>query len=149
MTAAADALVAAERYVYAQDEPYKAEVYDRRSRVQALSKVGMSSNQIAVLVGISDRQVERIKKMEPPPVWPKLPDPQQISDERCAELEQLVEVAIDLACRLRDENPVLVSETLSRMGRRELQEFAVVLLAAMRVDCTVEELFGWVLELDS
>jgi hypothetical protein len=51
---------------------------------------------------------------------------------------------MDLACRLRDEDPQLVWEALELLDRSDLQELAVTALAALPVDSEISELFGWV-----
>ena len=118
---------------------------DRNStvdEVHRLTKAGVSANAIAVLVGMSDRQVQRMRGEEPAPKrWYQFDQ----SEKRSARLEQTAEAAIDLACRIRDEDPQLVFRSLDLLDRHELQELTMILLAGFPIDLTVDEIFEWVL----
>lgn len=140
-----DAVRAAERQFYRRDDPHWAEIYGRRARVQALTRAGMSSAQIGVLIDMSERNVVRARS-QPLPERPRIVEP-HVSDERAAELEQIADAAVDLACRIRDEDPAVVWDALSRLDRRQLQELTVIILAAMPMDRNVRELFAWVTDL--
>lgn len=50
----------------------------------------------------------------------------------------------DLACQLRDEDPDLVWQYLTALPADELQRMMVVALAAIPVDRSVGDLYGWV-----
>ena len=112
------------------------------SEVHRLTKAGVSAMAIATLLGISDRQVQRIRGCTPPT--------QRFyefntSDKRTRELERTAEAAIELACRIRDEDPQLVFRSLDLMDRQALMELAMILLAGFPIDLTVDEIFEWVL----
>lgn len=120
---------------------------ERRERVHRLTAVGYTADQVGHELGITRRSVERHKASPPVPGPPPLPDARRVSAGRCAELEQTAALAVELVGSLRDENPHVCWSALSRLDRRQLQELAVVALAAIPVDATLAELFGWVLDL--
>ena len=135
---------AAELEVYRQDS--HRDLYTTRERIKSMTAGGMSAAEIACAIDMSKRNVVRHRSAEIPE-WPKLVDPAEVSDERADELEETADLAMELAVRLRDENPELVSAVLRRMSRRMLHELAVAALAMVPVDGTVDELLGWVQEL--
>jgi len=110
--------------------------------VHRLTKAGVSAKAIATLVGMSDRQVQRIRGFEASPNrWYQF-DRSEIRSER---LERTAAAALDLACRIRDEDPQLVFRSLDLMERHTLMELTMILLAAFPIDLTVDEIFEWVL----
>ena len=120
-----------------------------RNRVEAvdeihrLTKAGVSAAAISVIVNMSERQVQRIRGETPAPKrWYKF----DRSARLAANLEQIVDSAFDLACRIRDEDPQIVYRILEQLERRALQDLTVVLLAALPLDRTKDDLLGWVEE---
>lgn len=114
--------------------------------IHRLTKAGVSATAIAVIVGMSDRNVQRIRGELPAPKrWYRF----ERSERRAAKLEQTVEAALDLACRIRDEDPQLVFRSLELLDRQALQELTMILLAALPLDRTKEDLLGWVQEVAS
>jgi hypothetical protein len=115
-----------------------------RAEIFRLSEAGVSATNIATLTGLSDRQVVRIRNGHV--VQQKPPTRYQFdcSEERATHLEKVARSVMDLACRLRDEDPQLVWEALELLDRSDLQELAVTALAALPVDSEISELFGWV-----
>ena len=113
--------------------------------VHRLTKVGVSAQTIADLVGMSERQVQRIRGFEAPPKrWYAF----ELSERRCDKLERTADAAIDLACKLRDEDPQLVFRSLELLDRQALQELTMVLLAGLPLDRSKDDLFGWLSESD-
>ncbi|MGV0793055.1 DUF7368 family protein [Mycolicibacterium sp. XJ1819] len=53
----------------------------------------------------------------------------------------------DLAEQVQDRDPALVWEYLTALPAAELQRLLVVALAGLRIDVSIDELFGWVTEL--
>jgi hypothetical protein len=114
--------------------------------VHRLTNAGVSAVAIAGIVGMSDRQVQRLRTVEPVPKrWYRY-DRSEIRSER---LERTADAALDLACRLRDEDPQLVFRSIELLDRQALQELAMVLLAAVPLDRSKDEIFGWVEEVTS
>ena len=110
--------------------------------VHRLTKAGVSATNIAVLVGMSDRQVQRMRGVaEAPKRWYQFDK----SEKRSAKLEETATAAIDLACRIRDEDPQLVFRSLDLLNRHDLQELTMILLAGFPIELTVDEIFEWVL----
>ena len=117
---------------------------DLRAEIVRLTAAGVSSKNIAVLTGLSDRHVVRIRNGHMVAQTPPTRYEFDRSEERATHLEKVARSAMDLACRLRDEDPQLVWEALELLGRNDLQELAVTALAALPVDSEISELFGWV-----
>jgi len=114
--------------------------------VHRLTNAGVSAVAIAGIVGMSDRQVQRLRTVEPVPKrWYRY-DRSEIRSER---LERTADAALDLACRLRDEDPQLVFRSIELLDRQALQELAMVLLAAVPIDRCKDQIFGWVEEVSS
>lgn len=109
--------------------------------VHRLTKAGVSASTIARIVGMSDRQIQRLRSTNPQQArWFRFDASQRRQDK----LEAAAAAALELACRLRDEDPQLVWMALETMERHAMQELAMILLAAAPVDRTVDEIFGWV-----
>lgn len=63
------------------------------------------------------------------------------------DFEDRVWLVSDLACQLQDQDPKLVWDFLTCLPAAELQRLLMVLLAALPVDKTAKELWGWVMSL--
>ncbi len=120
------------------------DLYELRGKVQHLTQVGQSAEEIAVTLGVSDRTVQRHRLQPPPPQRPLLYDGASVSDERAEDLEAGADLALYLASVLRDEDPLVAWGTLSRLDRRKLQELTVIALCAINIHATKEQLLGWV-----
>lgn len=109
--------------------------------VHRLTKAGVSASTIARVVGMSDRQIQRLRATTAEQQeWFKFDQ----SQRRQAKLEATALAALELACRLRDEDPQLVWMSLEAMERQAMQELTMILLAAAPVDRTVDQIFDWV-----
>lgn len=128
---------------------FQADLMERRRQVHELTRAGLTANEIADRVGLTPRNVTRNRTLPEPPdnVIPLPPRADEITDERAAELEVAADIAIDLAMRLQEENPLLTWNALERMDRWQLQELAVLLLATVNLDLPKSELFAWVMDL--
>jgi hypothetical protein len=60
-----------------------------------------------------------------------------------ARAERLLAVGIDVAVRIRDEDPVDVARTLDRLDRAELRDLAVLLAACVDIARPVSTLLAW------
>jgi predicted transcriptional regulator len=116
------------------------ERYKLHCEVHRLTRAGMSALAIATLLGISDRQVQRIRGAEEPAQKFYQFD---TSDERARELERTAHAVIDLACRIKDEDPQLVFKAIELMDEDALRELLMVALAGIPIHMTAEQLFGW------
>ena len=120
---------------------------DKHRRVQHLTAVGGSAEEIAETVGYSERHVVRLRSKplaaEPAP----LPDPASVPDQRCAELEALAWTAFEWAGQLRDEDPRIVYYALATLPRERLVELVVVALAMVPSEATLREALAWVIEI--
>ena len=122
------------------------ERHETVEEIHRLTKAGVSATAIAVIVGMSDRNVQRIRgEVQAPKRWYTI----EHSERRAAKLEDTFESALDLACRIRDEDPQLVFRSLELLERQSLQELTMILLAALPLDRTKEDLLGWVEEVAS
>lgn len=119
----------------------------RREHIHHLTRIGMSSNEIAAATGVVQRSVVRERSRPPVPHRPLLYDGASVSQERADQLVEVADLALDLAATLRDEDPCLVWGALARLGERRLRELAVIAIAAIPVDSTRDELLSWVLDL--
>lgn len=109
--------------------------------VQRLARNGASLGDLGAHFRKSPRTIQRAKCVEVPQIPAHNP---HITAERAAELEATAKTATALAFRLRDENPRVTWEALSKLDRQELQELAVVLLAAVPIDQSLTDMFAWV-----
>lgn len=117
----------------------------RRERIHQMAREGMSSQEIADALGMSQRHVSRARSQPVPDNVILLPTAaHEITDERAEELEAVAGVVLDLACRIRDENPVIVAESLWSLSHWDLVELAIAAVAAIDIDSTKAELFAWV-----
>lgn len=138
----------AERKANRQTATALNDTYVRRARIHRLARDGLSSQEIAEMLGMSQRQVSRARNLAVPDNVIHLPTaPEQITDERAAELEAVAGVVLDMACRIRDENPTIVSEALWSLPHWDLVEFAIAAIAAIDIDSTKNELYSWVTDL--
>jgi hypothetical protein len=138
------AMQAAEHTVYARDmlTDYHKQVDEHAEAVHRMTAKRMSANEIAVRLGISQRHVVRLRRKPQAVVEPGYDFP--VDDQRAAELEDLAGFALQLAARLRDEDPALTWEALQRLSRQRLQQLVVILAAAVPVDSSPAQLFDWV-----
>jgi len=116
------------------------ERYKMHCEVHRLTRAGVSAMAIATLLGISDRQVQRIRGSEEP--LQKLYK-FDTSEKRVRELDRTINAVLDLACRIKDEDPQVVFKALELLDENALRELLMVALAGMPVHLTAEELFGW------
>jgi hypothetical protein len=61
-------------------------------------------------------------------------------DERAG---RLIGIGLDIAVRIRDEDPAAVARTLDGLDRTELRDAILLLAAAVDVSVTPTVLFGW------
>lgn len=144
-TAIKTALKNAERDYWRFDR--NRDINTRRRQVTEMYNLGRAPADIAAAIGIPDRQVHRIIAS---PDWnngPENPAGTDLSRQHAAELEELAEIALDLACRLRDEDPRIVWDTITALTDTQLREFVVVLLAAIPTNQTKNSLYAWVYDL--
>lgn len=119
-----------------------------RRTVIELAAGGLSTSEIAPHVKLLPKQISHIisgrfnPDHKPEPVAPR-----DYSHTHCTALERTADHALDLACRLRDEDPQIIWDALTGLGRRDLQELAVVLLAALPIDKSKADIFAWVYQI--
>lgn len=133
------AVTEAEADIYQYDRDV--DRYQLAAAVQRMTRTGSSASELGHHFRKSSRSIHRIRLVEVPEIPAHNP---HVSDERAAELEATVKAAVDLSCRLRDENPRITWDALSKLDRQRLQELAVVLLAAVPIDRSITEMFAWV-----
>ena len=63
------------------------------------------------------------------------------------DFERRAAIVTDLACQVRDSDTAIVWEYLTAASAVELQRMMMVALAAIPVDQTLRDTFGWVCEL--
>lgn len=61
-------------------------------------------------------------------------------DERA---DRLIRIGLDVADRIRDEDPTAVARTLDSLDRTELRDLVILLGAAVDISAPVSMLFGW------
>jgi hypothetical protein len=99
---------------------------------------------ISTLLGMSERTVQRLRGEEVPTRgWYRF----DTSQRRQSKLERTADTVLDLACRIRDEDPEITYRALENLATPDLLEVAMIALAAIPVDATKDELFGWAEEL--
>lgn len=115
------------------------------SEIRRLADAGVSNPVIAQLVGMSVRNVDRIRagKVEQP-TPPAVDYRFDRRQDRAEKLERMVQDSFDLACRLRDEDPQLVYHSLTLLDVQRLRELVMIGLAAMPIDRPISEVFAWV-----
>lgn len=119
-----------------------------RRTIIELHTLGHSTREISERTAIKPEQVRNIIAGRINPTHKPHPvNPPDMSEQHCRQLERTADAAINLACRLRDEDPQIVWDALRHMNRGDLQELAVVLLAALPVDKPKHHIFGWVYQL--
>jgi hypothetical protein len=133
---APQAVAKAERQYRSRDDERAALIEE----VHRLTAAGVSAMTIATLLGLSDRTVQRLRG-EPIPArgWYEF----DLSPRRQSKLERTADTVLNLACRIRDEDPELVYRSLENLNTPDLLEVAMIALAAIPVDTTKDELFGW------
>jgi len=109
--------------------------------VHRLTAAGVSAMAISTLLGMSERNVQRLRGEQlPTRGWYQF----DTTSRRQSKLERTADTVLNLACRIRDEDPELVYRALDNLDRDNLLEVAMIALAAIPVDVTKDELFGWV-----
>lgn len=115
------------------------------AEVRRLAEAGVTNATIAHLMGMSARNIDRIRAghvEEPKPHAMNYRFDRR--QDRADKLEKMAHSAFDLACRLRDEDPQLVWHSLTLLDRQRLQELTVILLAALPIEQPASEIFEWV-----
>ena len=126
------------------------EVANRVTRARALVRTGRTHAEIATLIGVSERVINRYLadgRSTETLKLPTLPDPRRISDARAEQMEQLADLVMTLVGELRDGDPVRVWLTLAGLTRKLLMELAVVALAMVPDDRSRDDLLAWVYRL--
>jgi hypothetical protein len=114
------------------------------NEVHRLTAAGVSAMAISTLLGMSERNVQRLRgEAVPSQGWYRF----DTSPRRQSKLERTADTVLDLACRIRDEDPELTYRALEKLARPDLLEVAMIALAAIPVEATKDELFGWAEEL--
>lgn len=130
------AVAKAERQYRSRDDERAALIKE----VHRLTAAGVSAMTIASLLGLSDRTVQRLRGAPfPARGWYQF----DTSPRRQSKLERTADTVLDLACRIRDEDPELVFRSLENLNTPDLLEVAMIALAAIPVDTTKDELFKW------
>jgi hypothetical protein len=89
---------------------------------------------------MSERNVQRLRgEAVPRQGWYRF----DTSPRRQSKLERTADTVLDLACRIRDEDPELTYRALEKLATSDLLEVAMIALAAIPVEATKDELFGW------
>ena len=110
------------------------------NEVHRLTAAGVSAMAISTLLGMSERNVQRLRgETVPTQGWYRF----DTSQRRQSKLERTANTVLDLACRIRDEDPELVFRALENLDGQDLLEVAMIALAAIPVEATKDELFGW------
>lgn len=122
-------------------------VMQRRITIHSLTRAGYSAREIAGMVGITQRNVVRARKLPLPGDLPKLPAPHEIRVDRASEMAKFAEIVTGLAFRLRDQDPRVVRQALRLLSRNTIEELFIVALAAIDVDSELTEIYSWVLDL--
>lgn len=140
-------LLPAPQAVANAEKAYKSRESERAANiaeVHRLTAAGVSAMAISTLLGMSERNVQRLRG-EPLPSrgWYQFDK----GTRRQSKLERTADTVINLACRIRDEDPELVYRSLENLANSDLLEVAMIALAAIPVDATKDELFGWAEEL--
>lgn len=137
---ASQALANAEKQYRSLDSERSATIEE----VHRLTAAGVSAMAIATLLGLSDRTVQRLRGEDVPKKgW----YPFDMSPRRQSKLERTADTVLDLACRIRDEDPEIVFRALKNLTGQDLLEVTMIALAAIPVDATKDQLFGWAAEL--
>jgi len=114
------------------------------NEVHRLTAAGVSAMAISTLLGMSERNVQRLRgEAVPSQGWYRFDS----SQRRQSKLERTADTVLDLACRIRDEDPEITYRALENLATPDLLEVAMIALAAIPVDATKDELFGWAEEL--
>jgi hypothetical protein len=110
------------------------------NEVHRLTAAGVSAMAISTLLGMSERNVQRLRgETVPTQGWYRF----DTSPRRQSKLERTADTVLDLACRIRDEDPELTYRALENLATPDLLEVAMIALAAIPVEATKDELFGW------
>lgn len=119
-----------------------------RAAILDLDAQGYDSTQIAVHVHMEAKQVRRIITGDVSTSQrPEPPSPRNVNPDNCRRLERSADIALDMACTLRDEDPQIVWDTITSLSRTHLEELAVILLAAVPIHQPKSEVFAWVYQI--
>lgn len=116
--------------------------------VQRMAEAGYRPAEIADATGVSKTNINYIKagKFDLHRL-PSTVTKRDMSAKHATELEKMADNAIKLACMQREQDPQIIWDTLANLERTTLQKLTVILLAAMPMDRSKSELFGWVYDL--
>ena len=145
------AIQAAEMKVARCRDGFAMEQWEARAKIRDLHRCGYLDTEIAERVGVTTQTVSRILKRPlqavPDSGIPRLPAPRDITPERSREVEKLADIALGLACRLRDEDATHVRVALSMLSEAAKDELLIIALAGIDIDRPVTDIYGWVLAL--
>lgn len=109
--------------------------------VHRLTDAGVSAATIAEMLGMNDRQVQRFRGIE-------VVEPQRYSFDtsgpRRHKMVLISDAVLDLAVRLRDQDPTIVYDALRSMDGQSLLEVTMTALAGIDINRPKSEVFGWV-----
>ncbi|GAB2467882.1 hypothetical protein GCM10027187_40050 [Streptosporangium sandarakinum] len=138
--------------------PERRDASARFRRFLQLNGLGWTAQRIATEMSVSVRTVERYRaaarhpdfsEETVSPMQPPAPDPGaglDLSDARHREhlARHLLQVAMHLACMVRDEAPEDVAAYLAALSPAEREHLPIILAALVDVDRTEEELLAWI-----
>lgn len=116
----------------------------RQNIIGVMAHRGATAVEISETIDMSATHIKRVMRGDSVLPMPEPIAAPDLSKAHCAELESAATTALRMAAMLRDDDPRIVWDALGALTRRQLQEYAVILLAAIPVDRTKSELLGWV-----
>lgn len=124
-----------------------------RRRAQLVADAHRLAARGATVVAIADElkmsETNALRLCHAEPDWPATESGWHLeqSKQRAADLATMADQVCRLAAMLRDQDPVIVLDALSRLDAATLREVAAVALAAIPTDRSKHELFAWTGEL--
>lgn len=118
----------------------------QRRQIMQLYQIGWAPADVAATIGCSSRQIHHITAHTAPD-GPETPFQPDLSDERVTELEHIANLGLELACRLRDQDPQIVSDVIAALTPAQHHDLTMALLAAIPTDQTKKQLYSWVYDL--
>ena len=115
--------------------------------IRRLDSIGVKRETIAELMHMTPRNIERIVGGQVRDVKAPKMHTYNKRAEHANKLERTAEATLELACRLRDEDPGFVYDVGQNLDRQSLIEMWMVALAAMPIDLPKSEVFRWVEEM--